>query len=649
MQNLGIDRLDPALLAATDRLTGAVVAAAETGADRIEPSHLLIALARVPDSVAAQLFARSQIPVETFVEALRSQRQADGGPPPTALTGHTATAATRAVFGALPDGAGERELLAALLTRLDPPAVLLLGEYGRVDLDQWVRAVRTAAAPAGDLFDADGRLLLDRFSPGGRRVLSELAVLTNGPGAPSPTTALLLKAMAAVPNGLIEQGCGFLRHDVRALRVQLDSLTATRHAAGTGPTTGDDAPDAPAAVDPATALSRDAVPEPLARTLRKAAAAAARRGDAPVAERDLLVALLDSPAGLAAGFLRDLRVDITRLRRYAEDYYQELPAREPEPDPLAQVPPWEESLAWIRERLIGREAVIERLTPSLEMINRSLRRGLRLRDRPLGRFLFCGPSGTGKTLAARVLARAVYGSEDAVLFFEMGQFNSKESMNHFVGAAPGYVGYGEGKLTNGLRDDPRRVLLFDEVEKADGRVLDALLRLLDEGQISDPAGPVRDARDAVVVLTSNLGAAGFAEGREPGGAAPRSNAQVRRLVEEHFRPEFLNRIDEMVYFEPFTRHQLEGIALGGLRRQAAQVAEQLGVDLGWRPEVPARIAELAATRRPEEAARGVNRYIDGVFPPLLRLLDEAEARGERVERARIVLDGERLLVVDAGG
>ncbi|AUH39606.1 AAA family ATPase [Streptomyces sp. CMB-StM0423] len=644
LENLGIDRLDPALLAAADGLAGAVAAAVETGAARVEPSHLVITLARLPGSEAARLFDRSGIPVEAFVEALRAKSPPRTGLPPTALTAGTAAPATRELLAALPAGAGERHLLAAALARLEPAAAELLVEYGRVDLDRAIGELCAEPAAPREVFGDDGRLLPDRFSPGTRRVLTELAGLAARGGgaeaAPLPTT-LLLRAMAAVPNGLVEQGCGFLGHDVRALRTQLVSLT------GNGaPPSG-----APGPSGARVALSREGVHEPLARTLEKAAAVTAQRRGELIAERDLLAALLDTPVGLAAGFLRGTRIDITRLRRFADTLYQEHVPQEPDADSRADMPPLHESLAWMHERLVGRESVIERLTPSLEMITRSLRRGLRLQDRPLARFLFCGRSGTGKTLAARVLAKVVYGSEDDVLFFEMGQFNTKESMNNFIGAAPGYVGFGEGKLTNGLRDNPRRVLLFDEVEKADGRVLDALLRLLDEGQISDPAGPVRDARDSVIVLTSNLGSTGPAGGPEPYGAGegPDDAAHMRRIMEGFFRPEFLNRIDEVILFEAFRQDQLEAIALGGLRRQAAQVGTQLGVELYWQQDVPARIAELAVTRRGQEAARGVNRYIDGVFPPLLRLLDEADARGESVERARIVVDGERLSVVNAGG
>src|SRR5207248_9239326 len=137
-----------------------------------------------------------------------------------------------------------------------------------------------------------------------------------------------------------------------------------------------------------------------------------------------------------------------------------------------------------------------------------------------------------KTELAKTLAHAVYGSPENLIFLEMGQFNAPESMNIFVGAPPAYVGYGEGKLTNGLRDKPRAVVLFDEVEKAHARVLDALLRFLDEGRIDDPAGPVRDGSQCLVILTSNVGAQQLSElGKQVD--ASRSNA--RGLMRDQLR------------------------------------------------------------------------------------------------------------------
>ncbi|MYW05549.1 AAA family ATPase, partial [Streptomyces sp. SID3343] len=397
--------------------------------------------------------------------------------------------------------------------------------------------------------------------------------------------------------------------------------------------------------------------EPVRQVLRRAADFAAGRPQPPdarpvIGEQDLLAALLDTPSGLAGGFFRDVGIDLDRLRRFADTYYRE-PA-DPAPGKSAVVPTPEEAVRWVRSRLIGQENVVDRLAFHIETIKRSLSRGFRPDDRPRAALLLCGPSGSGKTMTARLLAHVVYGSQEDVIVFEMGQFSSRESINNFIGAPPGYVGFGEGKLTNGLRDNPRRVFLFDEVEKADARVLDALLRLLDEGRISDPAGPVREAHDAVVVLTTNLGAAGSgAEVAQPevdsvdsligsildeGSAADTAaNARLRRVLEGFFRPEFLNRVDEVILYSPFGPTELRGIAETGLGRLAERLREQISVDLTWTDEAAAHLATIAWRGRPDEAARGVNRCVNAVVPAILRLLDEADADGRPLTAVRVAV------------
>jgi ATP-dependent Clp protease ATP-binding subunit ClpC len=205
-------------------------------------------------------------------------------------------------------------------------------------------------------------------------------------------------------------------------------------------------------------------------------------------------------------------------------------------------------------------------------------------------------------------------------------------------------------------------------------VLDALLRLLDEGRVTDPAGPVRDGRDAVVVLTSNLGARGFAAlGRRAGGAAvtpsglrgelvakwssgvvpaeeedtTEVSTRLREELESFLRPEFLNRIDETVLFAPFTRADLRDIATATLRRRAAEFREELGVTLEWSPDVADHVVDRALTTRVDEAARGVVRCADVVLGLLLRFLDDADDRGEQPTAARVVVMGDGLAVVAA--
>ncbi|MDA8370269.1 MAG: AAA family ATPase [Nocardiopsaceae bacterium] len=650
---------DPELLAATDAFGDAVRAAAETGAQQAGPVHLLVALGRIGGGLTASLFERARIPVDVFVAALaaRGGRQACGDPPAaTGLDAATADQATRAVFARLRDehaadgrALDERRVLRAVLDGLDDQDRDLLVRYGRVDLALWREEADAAPPRPRRVFDSDGELDTTVFSPGARTVLRIMAADSAGLGRARLGVPLLLHAMAVAPGGLVEQSCHFFGYDLSALRTQTQLLIG-----GRSETVGDP-----------SASSAPTLDTSLRAVLGKAAAAAADRRAAQIGERDLLAALIDSPNGLAAAFFRDTGVDPAKLLRYADSYYAEQPQAAAGTGPRSGSV--EDELAWFRERLVGQRTVVERLAPHIEGVKRALARGFRNGDRPRAAFLFCGPSGTGKTMTARLLAKMVYGSEEDVLVFEMGQFNTRESMNYFVGAPPGYVGFGAGKLTNGLRDNPRRVFLFDEVEKADARVLDALLRLLDEGTVNDPAGPVREAYDTIIVLTSNLAAAEFAElGRargEPADADPAAQvdqllaamfgpeaepddetgpeAQLRHTLRESLRPEFVNRLDEVVLFAALGPDELREIAKVELRRFAERVRTALGITLAWDDGVPSFIGAAAWRSRPEQAARGVGRCVNDLVPPLLRLLDRAEEDGRRVDQV--------LLIVDDGG
>ncbi|MGC0420872.1 AAA family ATPase [Embleya sp. AB8] len=645
---------DSGLLTATRRFETASAVARELGAHTVEVAHTLIALARIDGGRAAALFARQGIPPDVLAAGLLG----GGGPatertapepivsehPAGALGGLPVSADLQAGFRAAADTGyiDERALLAELLPRLETGAVELLVGYGRVDLAAW-QAELAEPRPAHEVFRPDGSIDPAAFGPGARRVLAMMATEAAGLGHARCGIALLLHALAITPGGLLEQAFLFLRRDVRALREQTSALTGT-------PGHGAPTEAGPAGPD-----------EPLRATLRRAATFAANGPEpgpaepARIGERDLLAALLDTPGGLAAAFFRDIGLDLDRLRRFADTYYRE--PTEPEPAKTAASPTPEEAVQRVRSRLIGQERVVERLAFHIELIKRSLARGFRPDDRPRAALLLCGPSGSGKTMTARLLAEVVYGSATDVLVFEMGQFSSRESINNFIGAPPGYVGFGEGKLTNGLRDNPRRVFLFDEVEKADARVLDALLRLLDEGRISDPAGPVREAHDAVLILTTNLGATHSAADAveddvdsvehligsilaEDGAGHSAASARLRRTMEGFFRPEFLNRVDEVILYSPFGPTELRGIAENGLARLAARLREQLGVELSWTGEAADHIATVAWRGRPEEAARGVNRCVNAVVPGILRLLDEGDAAGRPVGavRVRVVAD-----------
>jgi ATP-dependent Clp protease ATP-binding subunit ClpC len=322
-----------------------------------------------------------------------------------------------------------------------------------------------------------------------------------------------------------------------------------------------------------------------------------------ITEGHLLRAFL-SVESSALRILEEKKVNLALIRETAERY---VPQEEEKEDP--RVAGIETVRQRLRERLVGQDEAIERVLPAVQRV----RFGFTTPERPIGVFLFCGQSGSGKTEMAKELARAVYGSEDNLIFLEMGQFNSSESMNIFVGAPPGYIGYGEGKLTNGLRDKPRSVVLFDEVDKVqDPRVLDALLRFLDEGKIDDPAGPVRDGSQCIVILTSNAGADQLSQlatelERKPEGHAV-IRKQLREIFKRHgFRVEFLNRVDELVLFKTLEKEDYIEITRRFLGRILERLAKERGMTIRVDPEVYRRIGNYCHTLN--EGARAAHRLV----------------------------------------
>jgi ATP-dependent Clp protease ATP-binding subunit ClpA len=633
---LGIERrhFDPDLLRLTEDLTAAVAAALELEAACVEPSHLLIALTRIPQGVASTFLSQRKIPPDLIGEAIRQVQDPPGGTVVTGLGPQSLAPATIELVRDLQEDVAasatidERRLLGRTLGRLEQRIAELLARYGHIDTEQWATELLEPDLEPPAVFTSAGEVDLEVFSPAARRVLLATTREAAGLRAPRLTAPLLLYGLAVSPGGLLEKALQYLQHDLRQVRERLFAVL------GAGPRQG----------TAELELHRDCMEMSLAMALERAVAGAAADRRTAVNETDLLQALLDAPGGVATTFLRDAGVDLHALLHFAATYYQEA---EPEPTAAQRGDlSFEDALQELSERVVGQEAAVDQIVPYLESIKLGFRVGYLRDDRPVGVFLFCGPSGTGKTMTARVLARVLYGSDDAVLMFEMGQFNSKESINNFVGAPPGYVGFGEGKLTNGLRENPRRVLLFDEVEKADEKVFDALLRLLDEGRIDDPAGPVRDARESTIVLTSNLAAKELAGMRAPDGIEERQqfHARLLAILGQFFRPEFLNRVDETVLFSSFTEADLLRIAEGVLAREAGKAQRDLGVELTWAPDVPDFVVGEALRWRRDEAARGVRRVASEIVPAMLRLVDAVRTEGGEIHRVHVETDDGTLAV-----
>ena len=210
----------------------------------------------------------------------------------------------------------------------------------------------------------------------------------------------------------------------------------------------------------------------------------------------------------------------------------------------------------LHERVIGQD---EAVTKVAEAILRS-RAGIQDPNRPLGSFLFLGPTGVGKTELAKTLAQALFDDEKNMVRIDMSEYMEKFSVSRLIGAPPGYVGYDEGgQLTEAVRRHPYCVVLFDEVEKAHPDVFNVLLQVLDDGRITDSQGRTVDFKNTILIMTSNLGSEFILEGIEDGAIRPEAMAQVDRLLKTHFRPEFLNRIDDIVTFKPLSREQIQAI------------------------------------------------------------------------------------------
>ncbi len=247
---------------------------------------------------------------------------------------------------------------------------------------------------------------------------------------------------------------------------------------------------------------------------------------------------------------------------------------------------------YLHERVIGQDKAIVAVSDAI----RRARAGLKDPTRPIGSFIFLGPTGVGKTELAKTLAEYLFDDEDAMVRIDMSEYQERHTVSRLIGAPPGYVGYDEGgSLTEAVRRRPYRVILFDEIEKAHPDVFNTLLQVLDDGRLTDGHGRTVDFRNTVIIMTSNLGTGaqekatfGFTRRAEEDGEAEALKGSIERALREFFRPEFLNRIDEIVIFEPLTHAELTRI----VDILAAEVRERLSDRKLDFELTPAAIAEL---------------------------------------------------------
>jgi ATP-dependent Clp protease ATP-binding subunit ClpB len=289
------------------------------------------------------------------------------------------------------------------------------------------------------------------------------------------------------------------------------------------------------------------------------------------------------------------------------------------------------------KRVVGQDEAVKAVANAV----RRARAGLQDPNRPIGSFLFLGPTGVGKTELTKALASFLFDDDAAMVRIDMSEYMEKHSVARLIGAPPGYVGYEEGgALTEAVRRRPYQVVLFDEVEKAHHDVFNVLLQVLDDGRLTDGQGRTVDFRNTVIILTSNLGAE-FLAAQGEGEDSVAVRGQVMQAVRNHFRPEFLNRLDEIILFHRLTRGQMDRIVEIQIRRLTALLADRkIAVELDTKAEN--WLAQ--AGYDPVYGARPLKRAIQrNLQDPLAQLLLEGKIADGSVVR---VSAGKRGLIIN---
>jgi ATP-dependent Clp protease ATP-binding subunit ClpA len=605
---------DKTLMEQTHYLSGVLTAAASTQSPRLETTHFLMALNRIPDSITRTFFQERGFSLQNLEEGLAgcAVKEPDSHPPrwltPDVLD-NSAQKMVRTLEEFLEKGdiaiIAEGHLLLAIIVNLTPAVeaafIAIRLDHSKLpdQLREELEKIEQFKKPVP--FNGE-QLVQDAFTPGGQRVLylmqTEAGALGFSQIDPRHLALALLEFEGGATQTAIYQQNLLPKKIQEKVMINLRGQARKKH-------------------DPPELVQKNLSTE-LKDILQAAAGETAAERCDKIAEVHLLRAFLNYET-FSRLLLSDAGLDIEAARDTARLC---KPCDEPVPAGMGGMQTLETIEANLQAALVGQQEVINACLP----IIRRLVFGFLSPGKPAGVFMFCGPSGMGKTEMAKALARSVFGSDDHLIMLEMGQFQTKESMNIFVGAPPGYVGYGEGKLTNGLRDKPKAVVLFDEVEKAHPEVFDALLRFIDEGQIDDPAGPCRNGSECIIVLTSNVRTDGLDQ-LISGDGYKRNKWEIRRKLKEallnlpvesdnrsrssepfRFRPELLNRIDEIILFRNLSEEDFAEIARRYLLENSHRLEKEKQVQLNFSPNLESTaklIGHFSTTM--DEGARAVHR------------------------------------------
>ena len=326
------------------------------------------------------------------------------------------------------------------------------------------------------------------------------------------------------------------------------------------------------------------------------------------------------------------------LEKAAELKYGRLPEAKRLLEAEEQVAQNARESSMLRDKVTEEEIarIVERWTgiPVAKLVTEAIQRsraGIQDPNRPIGSFLFLGPTGVGKTELAKSLAEALFDDENNLIRIDMSEYMEKFAVSRLIGAPPGYVGYEEGgQLTEAVRRKPYSVVLFDEVEKAHPDVFNVLLQVLDDGRITDSQGRTVDFKNTILILTSNLGSQYLLEGIGPDGSiSETARNQVLQLLRQSFRPEFLNRLDETVFYKPLSKADVTAIIDLQIDRLNRRLQAQ---------EISCHLTEKAKQWIVEEAydpqygARPLRRYVQHTVETLLarRILEGAILPGQNV-------------------
>ena len=285
----------------------------------------------------------------------------------------------------------------------------------------------------------------------------------------------------------------------------------------------------------------------------------------------------------------------------------------------------------LHARVIGQDEAVRAVADAVLRA----RSGIKDPQRPVGSFIFLGPTGVGKTELSRALAEALFDDERNMIRLDMSEYMEKHTVARLIGAPPGYVGYEEGgQLTEAVRRKPYCVVLFDEIEKAHYDVFNVLLQILDDGRLTDGKGRTVDFRQTIIIMTSNLGSQEILSFQEKGGAYEKMKEGVLALLKQHFRPEFLNRVDEIIVFHALERAQIRKITVLLLQRLAARLAQTVGCTLQWDEQAVTYLANKGY--EPSFGARPLKRVLQQeVETPLSRKVVSSEVK----QRDLITLKG----------